>query len=65
MKNATYTVALDGTMTIIHATCGRTQIVPPIAVDEESGYAYFGSNADFCLACESEDKPSALAKETA
>ena len=64
MKNATYTVALDGTMTIIHKDCGRTQVVPPIAVDEH-GFAYFGSDADFCLACESEDKPAGLNKEPA
>lgn len=64
MKNATYTVDLDGTMTIIHKACGRTQIVKPIAVDEY-GFAYFGSDADFCLACESEDKPAGLNKETA
>jgi hypothetical protein len=63
VKNATYTVALDGTMTIIHKACGRTQIVKPLAVDEQYGFAYFGSDADFCLACEAEDKPAGLNKE--
>lgn len=62
MKNATYTVDIDGTMTITHKQCGRTQIVKPLAVDE-FGFAYFGSDADFCLACEAEDKPAGLNKE--
>jgi hypothetical protein len=57
MANATYTVDLDGTMNITHKTCGRTQIVAPLEVDEE-GFAYFGSSADFCLACEDEGKPA-------
>lgn len=64
MKNATYTVDLDGTMTITHKQCGRTQTVKPLAVDEH-GFAYFGSDADFCLACEAEGKPAGLDKETA
>lgn len=56
---ATYTVDTDGSLRITHAPCGRVQVVAPIAVDDD-GYAYFGSSADFCLACEAEGRDAGI-----
>lgn len=48
--NATYTSALDGTLTITHDNCGGTTTAKPI-YETEDGYVGYGSDADFCAVC--------------
>ena len=57
--NATYTVELDGTMHVTHRECGNTQTVPPL-VELSDGRVGYGSDADFCLSCESAGKSALL-----
>lgn len=57
--NATYTVDLDGTLTITHTDCGNTQTVKPIWQDDD-GLVGYGSQADFCEACETAGRPAGL-----
>lgn len=59
MKNATYTVSQEGLLTLTHLDCGRTQKVEPITAFPDGRFG-FGSDADFCLACENEDRPAGL-----
>ena len=56
--NADVTIAENGLMTITHHNCGQTQTVEPAA--DHGTYFSYGSAADFCDHCESNDKPAFL-----
>jgi hypothetical protein len=60
--NATGFYAPNGFLTIRHLDCGRIQTVQPIT-RPNGEWIGWGSDADFCLACENEDKPAGLAYE--
>jgi hypothetical protein len=60
--NATGFYKPNGFLTICHLDCGRIQTVQPIT-RPNGEWIGWGSDADFCLACENEGKPAGLAYE--